>query len=340
MGLVKCATSRFEPAIDVKMGGILSALPALCDNGLLSGADKYLNLKSGFYSCLHILFTLAFMALGRIKRPENLRHLPSGELGKLIGLDRVPEVRTLREKITEMALNGDPVGWMKYLAKAWMEDESDEAGYLYIDGHVRVYNGNKAILPRRYVSRERLCLRGTTDYWINDAISCPFFVVSKAITDGLSSVLLNEIVPELLKMVPNQPSAEELEADPLLHRFVIVFDREGSTYSLLSALWEKRIGAITYRRNVKYVWSENEFKEARVEIPGGGATKMMLAVKDTTINSGKLSLPVMEVRRLTESAHQTSIITTARKLKNSLIAGRMFSRRCQENFFAYIDRTL
>jgi len=31
-------------------------------------------------------------------RPEQLRHHPPGELGKTVGLDRVPEVRTLREK--------------------------------------------------------------------------------------------------------------------------------------------------------------------------------------------------------------------------------------------------
>jgi len=34
------------------------------------------------------------MALGRIRRPEGLRHIPPGEFGKVTGLDRVPEVRT------------------------------------------------------------------------------------------------------------------------------------------------------------------------------------------------------------------------------------------------------
>jgi hypothetical protein len=39
-----------------------------------------------------------------------------------------------------------------------------------------------------------------------------------------------------LASVPGQPTADELDEDPLLHRFVIVFDREGATHSLLSAL--------------------------------------------------------------------------------------------------------
>lgn len=336
MGLAECATARFEPARDVTMGGLLTGLPALCANGLLSGVGKHLNLPSGFYSCLHILLTLGFMALGRIRRPEGLRHIPPGEFGKVLGLDRVPEVRTLREKITEMATTGDPGAWMKELTRTWMEDDPDEAGYLYVDGHVRVYHGSMANLPRRYVSRERLCLRGTTDYWVNDAVGRPFFVVSKAVTDGLAEAILRDIVPDLLTAVPEQPTEAELLADPLLHRFVIVFDREGASHSLLSALWKMRIGAITYRKNVKDLWPECEFIERTVPVPGGGTTKMKLAKRETTLNSDDASIPVVEVRRLTETGHQTVVICSARTLEGVVIAERMFSRWCQENFFAYM----
>jgi len=55
---------------------------------------------------MHILVLLGFMALGRIRRPEGLRHVPAGELGKVVGLDRVPEVRTLRKKLEKMATIG------------------------------------------------------------------------------------------------------------------------------------------------------------------------------------------------------------------------------------------
>ena len=100
------------------MAGVLAGLPALCANGLLSGLERHLKLAAGFYSALHILLVLGFMALGRIRRPEGLRHIPPGEFGKVIGLDRVPEVRTLREKIALMAAKGDPGAWMKELVAA------------------------------------------------------------------------------------------------------------------------------------------------------------------------------------------------------------------------------
>ena len=202
LGLIKSATTRFEHCLDVALGGVLSGLPALCSNGLLSGLGRHLSLPDGYYSALHILTLLGFMALARIRRPEGLRHFSPGELGKTVGLDRVPEVRTLREKIATMTKQGTPQEWMKELSRQWMKDDPQEAGYLYVDGHVRVYHGTVALLPRRYVSREKLCLRGTTDYWINDALGRPFFVVSQAVTDGLAAALLDEIVPELLASVP------------------------------------------------------------------------------------------------------------------------------------------
>lgn len=93
------------------------------------------------------------MALGRIRRPEGLRHIAPGELGKVIGLDRVPEVRTLRQKVSVLARTGNPQAWMKELSKSWMDNDPEQAGYLYVDGHVRVYHGSLAQLPRRFVSR-------------------------------------------------------------------------------------------------------------------------------------------------------------------------------------------
>jgi hypothetical protein len=331
--LAQSAATRFEPANDVLMGGLLTGLPALWANGLFSGIGKHLQLPAGFYSCLHILLTLGFMALSRIRRPEGLRVIPPGEFGRVIGLDRVPEVRTLREKITLMASTGDPAAWMQELSTTWMENDPNEAGYLYVDGHVRVYHGDQAVLPRRYVSRERLCLRGTTDYWINDALGRPFFVVSKAIAGGLGEALLQDIVPQLLGSVPAQPTPAQLAEDARLHRFVLVFDREGATAVLFEALWQQRIAAITYRKNVKDTWPEAEFADTEVAMPDGGHLVMKLAVRETRL--GKI-LPVKEVRRLTATGHQTAVISSALTLDPVVIAGRMFARWCQENFFAYM----
>ena len=158
------------------------------------------------------------------------------------------------------AISGDGHAdrWACALSEEWLQQVKDRLGFLYIDGHVKVYGG-QVELPRRFVSRQRLCLRGISSYWINDAIGQPFFVIEKQIDPGLIDVIKNDIVPRLLKEVPNQPSEEELAADPHLHRFVIVFDREGYSADFFKSLWEDhRIGCMTYKKNCTDIWAEEE----------------------------------------------------------------------------------
>ena len=105
---------------------------------------------------------------------------------------------------------------------------------------------------------------------------------------------------------------------------------------MFSKLWEQRIGAISYRKDVKDQWLESEFQETEVPVPGGGSTRMQLASRQTTLSGKDASMPVLEIRCLSQTGHQTAIITTARGLQNPVVAGRMFSRWCQENFFKYM----
>jgi hypothetical protein len=45
-----------------------------------------------------VVLTLAFMALARIRNSEQRNQCKPGEIGRIIGLDKIPEVRCLREK--------------------------------------------------------------------------------------------------------------------------------------------------------------------------------------------------------------------------------------------------
>nr|WP_324292548.1 hypothetical protein [uncultured Desulfobacter sp.] len=93
------ASIEFSTCLDVPKGGVLCALPALVSNGLLEGAEQFLGTLKGYYKLYHILLLLAFMALCRIKTVEQIRGYAPGEFGKLMGLDRIPEVRCLRHNI-------------------------------------------------------------------------------------------------------------------------------------------------------------------------------------------------------------------------------------------------
>ena len=320
------ASTEFQVCRDVSYGGVLCALPALSENGLLSHLDS-LPVLSGYYRKLHIILLLAYMALCRIKAVEQLQYENPGELGKLMGLDRIPEVRCLRKKLTELSREKAPEQWAGVLSKQWMEQFPQLAGTLYVDGHVRVYHGKKTKLPRRYIARQRLCLRGTTDYWVNDALGQPFFSVERAIDHGLLEALSTDIVPRLLKDVPNQPTEAELEADRYLSRFTIIFDREGYSPKFFRRMWEQhRIGCITYHKYPKEPWPLSWFSPTEVRMPNGEMVSMKLAEMGSRVGSRRDGLWVREVRKLTKSGHQTSLISTVYGELALEDAGRLFSR--------------
>lgn len=249
-GLGNGADVRFESCFDVPHGGVLCAIPALLSNGLMTGLEK-LGEIVGYYTNAMILLTISFMCLCRIRTVEQLRGYAPGELGKLLGIDRIPEARYLRIKMDDLAADTKAEEWSAMLSGLWMKQSLDAPGFLYVDGHIKVYNGSEK-LPRRYVSRQRLCLRGISHYWVNDAIGQPFFVVERQIDDGLLQTLRRDIVPRLLRDVPSQPGDEQLENDHALCRFVVVFDREGYSPGFFKDMWDQhRIACITYLKNCK-----------------------------------------------------------------------------------------
>ncbi len=337
VGKLVGATVNFELCLDVPKAGVLCAIPGLLANGLFHDAKEFLGRVSGYYTIFHVLLLLALMALCRIKTTEKLRGHAPGEFGKLLGLDRIPEVRCLRNKMDELSADDGAERWAANLGKYWMDLEPESVGALYIDGHVRVYNGRLTKLPRRYVSRERLCLRGITDYWVNDAIGRPFFVIEKEIDPGLLNILRNDIVPRLLDDVPDQPSQQQLAENPSLCRFVLVFDREGYSPAFFAEMWnDHRIGCLTYHKHPGESWPEQWFTEHNVTMPSGEVIDMRLCEMGSYVGSGKNAIWMREVRKLTDSGHQTSLISTAFDLPHTQLASRMFSRWCQENFFNYM----
>ena len=146
--------------------GVLFSIPSLISQGLNHFFNAFKPLPAGFYGLHHVILILCFMALCRIKNPEQLKKYPPGELGKLLGLDRIPEVRYFRKKIKQITDQSNSDKLHTELFQFWAESMPEM--FFYIDGHVLVYHGELANLPKRFVSREKLCLSGTTEFCVND----------------------------------------------------------------------------------------------------------------------------------------------------------------------------
>ena len=336
LGKLEVAPIRFEAVADVPSGGVLCALPALLALGLLRHSQKNFSLPAGFYPLASIFLVIAFLGLARVKSLEGVRYEPPGEWGKLLGLDRIPEVRTLREKVQILCADGKKVGeWSQILAREWMAADEESAGTLYIDGHVRVYHGHLTELPRRYVARQRLCLRGTTDYWVNAMDGQPFFVVTQAADPGLLKVLEEQIVPRLLKDVPGQPTQAELDAEPRRCRFSLIFDRAGYSPEFFARMWVLRIALITYHKFPQEQWAQEEFSPRKVRLINGEEVELCLAERGVCLSNG---FWMRELRQREASGHQVSMLCSDYQRELSAAAVALFARWCQENFFQYMGQ--
>lgn len=326
---IRKAKIFFEPCESVEYGGVLLLLPFLIANGLLSYNNYYSERLSGYYDFDNVMLSLAFMYLCRIKSIEQLKHFSPGELGKLLGLDRIPEARCMRGIIKEITVQERASQWNAYLSEQWINQE-DTCIY-YIDGHVQVYHGHLANLGKKHVSRQKLCLPGMVEFWVNNADGLPYFYVTGQVNEKLQEMLTTELVPRLLELTDGRVSQEDLDADHRLPRFTLVFDREAYSPVFFKHLWENfRIAVITYRKNIKDQWEEEEFNVH--DIHTDVKSTMVLCEKQVELNGVELR----EVRRLTDTGHQTSVITTNYKMSTALIALYMFSRWAQENFFRYM----
>lgn len=326
---IRKAKIFFEPCESVEYGGVLLLLPFLIANGLLSYKNYYSERLSGYYDFDNVMLSLAFMYLCRIKSIEQLKHFSPGELGKLLGLDRIPEARCMRGIIKEITVQERASQWNAYLSEQWINQE-DTCIY-YIDGHVKVYHGHLANLGKKHVSRQKLCLPGMVEFWVNNADGLPYFYVTGQVNEKLQEMLTTELVPRLLELTDGRVSQEDLDADHRLPRFTLVFDREAYSPIFFKHLWENfRIAVITYRKNIKDQWEEEEFNVH--DIHTDVKSTMVLCEKQVELNGVELR----EVRRLTDTGHQTSVITTNYKMSTALIALYMFSRWAQENFFRYM----
>jgi hypothetical protein len=204
----------------------------------------------------------------------------------------------------------------------------------YVDGHVRVYHGQAAQLPRHYVARQKLYLRATADYWINAFDGQPFFYINQEIDHGLVQALRNDVVPWLEKQVPiGAEHQRRMEADRQVPWFTVVFDREGYSPDLFVELERKRIAVLSYHRYPAEDWPVEEFQAQTLRLSNGETVRFRLAERDTRAPNG---LQMREVRKLTGEGHQVALVSTNRSLPAGQLAVSLFARWAQENYFRYM----
>ena len=320
LGLLDDAAPLFGTRTDVARAGVLLALPPLIASGVFACAETiYGSLGPAFYGLRTSLLTLLLMALWRIKRPEGLKEHSPQELGRVLGLDRAPEVKTLRRKLARLAAVGRAAQFGQALAQQRVALRGATLGFLYVDGHVRVYHG-KHRLPKAHVAQMRLSMPATSDYWVNDGTGDPFFVVTAEANAGMVKMLPG-ILAQVRVLIGQR-------------RLTVVFDRGGFSPKLFQQIIAAGFDFLTYRKGRFPPVPRTCFHPRWTRLEGR-TTPYLLADQEVCLLQGTLRL--RQVTRLAQDGHQTPILTNRRDLPPAQVAYRMFARWRQENFFKYLS---
>jgi len=193
----------------------------------------YGSIGPAFYGLQTTVLSLVLMALLRIKRVENVKEYSPEQLGRLLGLDRMAEVKTLRHKLTQLAERGQGHALMTELARLRLDQDKDRVAFLYLDGHVREYSGKEPLSKTKKAQRS-IATCAATDTWLHDADGAPLLVVTSEMNAGLTQVL-EPIVLEAQALVP------------MGQRLTVLFDRGGWSPRLFARLHALGVDIITYR---------------------------------------------------------------------------------------------
>jgi DNA-binding CsgD family transcriptional regulator len=319
-GFLDDAAPLFADAKGVSGAGVLFAVPALVASGLFAISDKlYGHIGPAFYGLRTTMLTLVLMALWRIKRPEGLKEHDPATLGRVLGLDRAPEVKTLRRKLTRLAAYHRAEELGRALAHRRVDQRGALMGFLYVDGHVRAYHGKRK-LPKTHVARIRLAMPATTDYWVNDRSGEPLLVLTAPANAGLVK-MLSPILDEVRRLVGER-------------RVTIVFDRGGWSPKLFrKILSTDKFDILTYRKGKSRRINQKRFQRRRAKLDGRW---VHYHLHDQAVRFLQGKLRLRQVTRLSDDGHQTQVLTSRWDLRDIEVAYRMFERWRQENFFKYM----
>lgn len=327
-GLIGSAPPVFGPCARAPLAGLLLGLPALAGTGLLECAHSvYGQLPNGFYSLDAMLCEGVFRALIGEARAEGAARIDPVAFGRVLGLDRAPEVKTIRRKIGLLADAGKAGDWITAMAQRHVTERPEQAGVFYVDGHVRAYQGTRRI-AKTHVPRLKFPAPATVETWVTDAAGDPLLVVMAEPAASLAG--------ELRRLIPQM---RDLVGDG--RRVLVGFDRGGWSPALFADLDAAGFDTLTWRKGKTVDIDQHAFAERSHTDEHGRVHTWALA--DTEVNlditDGSRAGQVFAMRQISlyDSARerQMHILTTRRDLPAAEIRYRMGSRWRQENHYRY-----
>jgi prepilin-type processing-associated H-X9-DG protein len=305
----QCVPSRYL--------GLMLFYPALQVVGLLELAAQVYHLAGMVRFGVQQVFTELF-CLAVLQEPsvERLKHVLRSDLGAVMGSGQAACVKTLRRKLDELSRQRQAVHLGTLLARHWLEVGLVHANYLYVDGHVKVYNGTR-LVPEVWNSHRRMPLPGIVQYFVNDLRGRPLLVVTEEVRGNLAKSL-PRVIAAIRQVVGTQ-------------RFTVIFDRGGFDGQLFTWLVEQGLDFITYQRGEVHL-GDQQFARREVRWEG---QRVRFSIAEDAVSVGE-SGPWRRIVIRTPG-HQRPILTSLDKgvIAAGRVAALMLTRWRQENFFKY-----
>lgn len=263
------------------------------------------------------VFGTAARSAGRGRHPD-----PPGGSGPPAGLDRAPEVKTLRRKLTELANHQRGAALPAALALAHAQTRPEALGLLHVDGHTRVYSGGRN-LPKTHIARMHLAAHASAETWIADTDADPVMVVTALPGASLAGELVR-LLPQLRALVGPDRGA------------TVIFDRGGWSPATFAVLIAAGFDMLTYRKGPFDPLPEAAFTAHTHVDPEGDARAYQLA--ETTVAlplPDGASLSLRQIHRLAADGAQIPILTSRTDLPAAALCWRLTRRWRQENYFKY-----
>src|SRR5271165_6253850 len=326
------AVPVFTAGARYPLAGLLLALPALAGTGLLETArSTYGRLRNGFYGLETMLVLLVFLALLREPRAEGATRVPPAALGRVLGLDRAPEAKTIRRKLAGLAAAGKAADWQLAIARHHAQSRPGTLGFLYIDGHTRAYFGERDV-QKMHVARLKFPGPATEETWVTDTAGDPLLVVMAEPSTSLAAQI-KALLPDLRAICGEG-------AKP-----VLCFDRGGWSPGLFAHVIAAGFDLLTYRKAAAGkdapALPDDTFATMAWTGDDGRAHEYDLAESsiELPVTSGEHKGEVLALRQVTRrgKGRQVHILTTcdAAGLPAAAVVYRMTSRWREENYFRY-----
>lgn len=220
-------SSRYAGAMLLHAFGELVAAGEVFASAATDAGHRYRFDDVAVLAATSTLFGLGFASMEQAKHPDR------AQVGPAVGIDVLPELRTLRPRLAAIADRADPLGLQRSFAQAMLTAQPCTSGVYFVDEHFMPYSGALPV-GKGWNTKRRHAQPGRVDTMIADAAGRAICFTSGE-PSGLSASLPATLA-ELRTITGDQA------------KIMLGFDRGGAYPNVFTTCRQAGADWVTYRR--------------------------------------------------------------------------------------------